>query len=256
MKRRKFCASVLAVAAGPLAPALTRAETTNVMVGVKQGMRAMLLTPGGTGPVPAILLLHTSGGLSQADIDFGQRLAQEGYVVLVPAFLEAYGIGPRERRATFTSDAESIYADFLAALDMLSRHPRVTGRKFGAIGFSNGGYFAMWLAATAKVQAGVSYYGALSGAGTDKELSRFKGTFNRGSSPVLILHGSADGTVPFTAAERLSKVVAAAGSPCEFHLYEGADHRFDRSGGAEDQAAAADAWQRTLVFFGKYLKQA
>lgn len=256
MRRRNFCVTALAATAVTvLSMAPARAETTNVTVGVKQNMRATLITPDGKGPYPAILLLHTSGGLRQADLDFGQRLAQEGYVVLVPAFLEAYGISASGRQATFTTEAAPIYADFLAALDMLEHDPRVAGRKLGAIGFSNGGYFAMWLAATGKVQAGVSYYGALSGAGTDKGLSRFRDAFNKNSAPVLILHGTADGTVPVAAAEHLSQIVAAAGSPCEFHPYDGAGHVFDRSGAAQDNAASADAWQRTLVFFAKYLKQ-
>ncbi len=148
--------AVIAIAVTALSVVPTCAETANVMVGVKQNMHAVLIAPDGGGPYPAILLLHTSGGLRQADLDYGQRLSQQGYVVLVPAFLAAYGITPRGRMATFTTDADAIYADFVAALDMLERDPRVAGRKLGAIGFSNGGYFAMWLAATGKVQAGVS----------------------------------------------------------------------------------------------------
>ena len=255
MQRRTFCTSLVAAALTPLSIATVRADTMSVTVGVKQTMRASLITPAGSGSAPAMLLLHTIRGLTDDDIDFGQRLAREGYVVLVPAFLEAYGISPRQRQTTFTTDAEPLYADFVAALDMLARHPRVAGGKVGAIGFSAGAYFAMWLAATGKVQAGISYYGALGGAGTDRELNRFKGTFNRNSSPVLLLHGTADDTAPSGAAEHLSKLVAAAGGPCELHLYQGAGHRFDRSRQTQDQAAAADAWQRTLAFFGRYLKE-
>lgn len=233
----------------------TKAKTADVMVGVKQNMHAELITPDAGGPYPGILLLHTSGGLEQADIDYGQRLSQQGYVVLVPAFLAAYGITPRGRVATFTTDAEPIYADFVAALDMLAHNPEVAGSKLGAIGFSNGGYFAMWLAATGKVQAGVSYYGALSGAGSDRGLSRFASTFKKSSAPVLILHGITDGTVPVMAAQHLGTIIAAAGSPYEIRLYDGTGHRFDRTPGSPpDSAAANDAWQRTLAFLAKYLK--
>ena len=241
---------VIAITALSIAP--SRAGTADVMVGVKQNMHAVLIMPDGGGPYPAILLLHTSGGLKQADLDYGQRLSQQGYVVLVPAFLAAYGITPRGRMATFTTDADAIYGDFVAALDMLERNPQVAGHKLGAIGFSNGGYFAMWLAATGKVQAGVSYYGALTGAGTDGALRRFEGAFNKSSAPVLILHGMADATVPVTAAQRLGQIVAAAGSPYEIKLYDGAGHGFDRA--LPETAAAADAWQRTSAFFAKYLK--
>ncbi len=232
------------------------ADRTSVMVGANQKMRAFLLTPDGNGPYPGILLLHTSGGLKPADTAFAGRLAQEGYVVLVPAFMEAYGINARTRQATFTTDADPLYADFVAALDMLQKSPKVAASKLGAIGFSNGGYFALWLAATGKVRAGVSYYGALSGAGTDKGLRRFREAFNKNSAPVLILHGMADETVPVAAAQNLAGIVAAVESPYEIHLYDGAGHEFERvSGSPQDTAAAADAWPHMLGFFAKYLKR-
>ncbi len=222
-------------------------------VGVRQSMSATLVTPDGRGPYPGVLLLHTSGGLEPADLAFAERLAHAGYVVLVPAFLDAYQISARTRARAFTSDAEAIYADFLAALDTLSHESKVGGRRIAALGFSSGGYFAVWLAATGKVQAGISYYGALSGAGTDRDQARFRSLFGKESSPVLILHGTDDSTVPVGAARHLAAIVRSAGSPCEIQLYDGAGHRFDRDTGAADSAAAADAWQRTIHFLGEYV---
>lgn len=236
-------------------PSGAPAQQTDLLVGVNKSMHATLIAPDGDGAYPGVLVLHTSGGLEGADIAFAQALVKAGYVALVPAFLQAYGITGRTRIQTFTADADPIYADLVAALDTLAHDPRVSGRKLGAVGFSNGGYFAMWLAATGKVQAGVSYYGALSGAGTDKDLVRFKSVFNRTSSPVLILHGLDDGTVPVGAARKLGALVTAAGSPVEVHLYDGAGHRFERTPGSQpDTAAAADAWQQTLAFLAKSLK--
>lgn len=221
------------------------------MVGAIGRMHATLVTPDGPGPYPAVLVLHTSGGLEKADIDYAQALAKAGYVALVPAFLNAYGISNASRRETFTTDAQPIYADLVAATDMLRQNPQVKGRKIGAVGFSNGGYFAMWLAATGKVAAGVSYYGALSGAGTDIPLERFHQAFNQASAPVLILHGTEDRIVPVGAAKHLASIIAAAGSPHELKLYDGAGHRFERTTGQEN--AAADAWTRTTAFLGKQL---
>jgi carboxymethylenebutenolidase len=238
-----------------LTPAsLALAESREVIVGVDGKMTATIISPSGTGPYPGVLLLHTSGGLRQADLDYGEKLAKDGYVVMVPAFLAAYGITGQSRRMTFTSYAEPIYADLITALNALESDPRVAGSKLGAIGFSNGGYFAMWLAATGKVRAAVSYYGALTGAGSDKELTRFQAVFSASSSPVLILHGRADDTVPVGVAERLASLIAAGGSSSEIHLYEGAGHSFERTGSGSDQTAADDAWQRTTSFFSKHLK--
>jgi len=83
------------------------------------------------------------------------------------------------------------------------------------IGFSNSGYFSLWLAAAGQVQAGVSYYGALSGAGTDRTLSRFRQVFTSASAPVLILHGTNDSTVPVLKAIELDAILAATQTPHE-----------------------------------------
>jgi carboxymethylenebutenolidase len=234
-------------------PAL--ADTTMVKVGVKKNMSAQLMTPDGPGPYPAILVLHTSGGLQSGDLEFAKRLVQEGYVTLVPSFLEAYGIRPQNRQSAFTIYAEPIYLDFIASLETLRSNEKVNGKKVAAIGFSNGGYFALWLAGTGQVQAGISYYGALTGAGTDKSLNRFRQAFSSKSAPVLILHGSDDSTVPVKNAIELDTILNAAQSPHEFHQYVGAEHRFERDSGASNEAAAADAWQRSQAFLNEFLKK-
>jgi carboxymethylenebutenolidase len=231
------------------------ADSTMMKVGVKQNMDAHLMTPDGAGRYPAILILHTSGGLQPGDLDFASRLVQQGYVVLVPEFLKAYGIQPQARRSTFTTYAQPIYMDLKASLDQLRSNNKVDGKRLAAIGFSNGAYFALWLAATNQVQAGVSYYGALTGAGTDKSLSRFRQVFTDTSSPVLILHGTSDSTVPVTNAIELDSLLTASQTPHAFYQYAGAEHRFDRDMGASNEAAATDAWQRTLAFLTKILKR-
>jgi carboxymethylenebutenolidase len=250
-----FAVAVLAWAAP--AAALT---STNVMVGVKQNMQAILIAPDDSGPHPGVLVLHTSGGLEQADLDFAKRLAGNGYVCLVPSFMAAYGITAASRGLTFTTDAGPIYADFIQALDMLRTSDKVHGSKLGAVGFSNGGYFAAWLAATGKVQAAVGYYGAYSGAGTDRTLGRFKEAFNAASTPLLILHGTGDTVVPVQAAQTLAEIARAARAPVEIHLYGGATHVFDRGSagkralGTLSPEVAADAWTRTLAFYAAHLK--
>jgi carboxymethylenebutenolidase len=186
---------------------------------------------------------------------FAKRLVREGYVVLVPYFLDAYGIKAIAPQEAFTTHGQAIYADLAASLELLRKNVKVNGKRLGAIGFSNGGYFALWLAATGQVQAGVSYYGALTGAGTDNSLGLFRKVFTGSSSPVLILHGEADFTVPVAKAVELSSILTAAGTPLEFHAYSGAAHRFDREAGSANKDAAGDAWLRSMGFFDKILKK-
>ncbi|MDR3523266.1 MAG: dienelactone hydrolase family protein [Acetobacteraceae bacterium] len=233
-----------------------RAGQSEIMVGTSGRMHATLITPDGPGPYPGVLVLHTSGGLREADLAYARALAKAGYVALVPAFLNAYAISYSRRQESFTTSAEPIYADLVSALDTLRQNALVRGGKLGAVGFSNGGYFAMWLAATGKVSAGVSYYGALSGAGSDVPQQRFQQAFAKASAPVLILHGTADRIVPVGAAKHLAGIVAAAGSVHELRLYEGATHEFERDLALDaNQQAATDAWTRTTAFFGTYLSK-
>ena len=235
------------------AAAAGAATTSDVTIGVAHNMHAFLVAPDGPGPYPAVLVLHTSGGLKPADLDFAKRLADQGYVCLVPSFMDAYRITPQGRAATFTTYGDRIYADFVGAIAMLRQNDKVKGGKVGAVGFSNGGYFATWLALTDKVDAAVSYYGAYSAAGADRGLARFRAVAHAGGAPLLMFHGGNDSTVPIATAEHLSAILAAAHTPFEFQKYGAAGHGFERNGTASD--AAADAWRRTLAFFAMHLKQ-
>ena len=230
------------------------AKSQWITVGASHKMRAYLVTPEGPGPFPAVLVLHTSGGLQGADTGFADRLSQQGYVALVPAFLEAYSISPQQRRLAFTADAQPIFDDFTAALDTLRHTEKIDGTRLAAVGFSNGGYFALWLAAAGKVRCGVAYYGALTGAGTDTSLQRFRDAFSSKSSPVLVLHGDADATVPVGAAHRLVEILRTAHAPYEAKIFPGADHVFERAlRNPADRAAAEEAWTLTTAFLRLYL---
>ena len=225
-----------------------------VTVGIKHNVEATLYTPDGPGPYPGVLVMHPSVGIEQADREFGAKLSREGFIALVPAFLRAHGIMSENRRAAFTSDAQAIYDDFVYMLGEMNRLPKIKPGALGAVGFSNGGYFAAWLAATGKVKAGVGYYGAYSGAASDQELKRFRQTFTASSAPFLILHGTADGIVGVKAAQRLGGALKQAGAPHQLVIYPDAGHSFDRNFSAVgNQAAAQDGWQRTVAFFRTYL---
>jgi len=243
------------VAAAWLAPAgANAADAVQVKTGAKQTMEATLYKPTGAGPFPAILVLHTSSGLQPSDQAYASKLADEGYVCLVPDFFQAYGLSQSNRHLTFTAHAQSIQADFIAAIELLKKTPGVQADRIGAVGFSNGGYWAILFAANRQVQAGVGYYGAYTGAGTDKSLHAFQSAITEKSSPVLVLHGAMDSTVPAQNAEYLVSILKKANVPHEFRLYPSAGHSFER-GKTLDSEAATDGWERTLRFLNGTLKK-
>jgi len=237
-----------------LAPAgASAADAVQLKTGARQTMEATLYKPAGAGPFPAVLVLHTSSGLRPPDHAYASKLADEGYVCLVPDFFKAHDLSQDNRHLTFTTHAQSIQADFVAAIDMLNKTQGVQAGRIGAVGFSNGGYWALMLAANGQIQAGVSYYGALTAAGKDKSLYALRTAFTGKSSPVLVLHGARDATVASHNAEYLVSVLKKANVPHEFRLYPSAEHSFER--GNLDSEAAADAWERTLRFLDATLKK-
>ncbi|HTP84691.1 MAG TPA: dienelactone hydrolase family protein [Alphaproteobacteria bacterium] len=242
---------LLLIAALLAAAVAARAETTQVRIGANHNMLATVIAPDGPGPYPAVLVLHTSRNLGHYEFEYAQRLVDAGYVTLLPAFMDAYKISSGARYASFSTYRDRIYADLADGVDWLRTTPKVAGQKVGAVGFSNGGYWAVTLAATGKVAAGVTYYGVLSGMeGGIRD--HFKEVITSKSSPILILHGEEDRDQKVQGARFLNRLLTRRGVPHETHIYPGTHHDFDRSG--ENPAAADDAWQRTVAFFAMHLK--
>ncbi len=222
-----------------------------VKVGVRKNMEATLYTPNGAGPFPTVLQMHTSGGWQEADRGYCANLAREGYICISPAFLKAHAITNAElRRKSFTSEAKPIYDDFVEIIGELNALPEARPGAVGAVGFSNGGFFAALLAATRRVKAGVAYYGAFDGAHTHPDLDVFSKWWTRDSAPMLVLAGESDTTIGKAPPARLEQIMKSVGAPYEIKWYPGTGHDFDRSGmtGPNNAASAADAWRRTLAF--------
>lgn len=232
---------------------LAHGATATAEDGGRHKMRSELVMPEGSGPFPAVLILHTSSGVSPSNFDYAKQLAQKGYASLIPYYFEANYIQQASRGSALNERAEDVLADLQAALKLLKGDPRIDKDRIGAVGFSMGGYWSLVLAAKGDVQAGVSYYGVLSGFGLNKGSARyqFRDVFDEHSSPVLILHGEMDTTQPVAGAHRLSALLGRKNSTFEKYIYPSAGHNFE----IYRNDAAADAWNRTLAFFEKYLSR-
>jgi carboxymethylenebutenolidase len=219
-------------------------------------MSSALFMPDTAGPHPAILLLETAFGQDPSDLSHCRRLAREGYVCLVPDYIKAHSIsgsfdGPS---VALGPDAPNIYQDLVQALHLLKGLPGVRADKVGAVGFSCGAYFAIWLAVEREVAAGVSYYPALGPTSHPGHLRRFVADMSPQSAPLLIFHGTTD-HIPVKAVAGLGMTLRNHGAPHEIHIYKYAGHEFERTSNQPgNQAAAADAQQRTDAFLGTHLQ--
>ena len=212
-------------------------------------MRIDVITPEGTPAKALVLVLHTSGGHKQADDDYARKLVAQGYATAVPHFLAAYGIEPKQRRRTWTQFRGTLLTGFRRIADEVASRTGIPRPRVYAVGFSNGGYWAAYLAGKGIVAKGISYYGAVTEAGTDRVLDNISAALAVPGGAVLFLHGTEDETVGVGAIRRLQRKIGAARAT--FVYYEGAGHGFERDSSTANDKAAADAWRRTLEFFGR-----
>ena len=122
--------------------ALARRETkgTTAIVGT------LRLPAKSTGRVPAMVIAHGSGGVSQGrEFWWASELADVGIAAFV-----VDSFGPRSIRETATDQSQlstaANVADALSALRLLATHPRIDTRRIGVMGFSKGGQVALYTA--------------------------------------------------------------------------------------------------------------
>ena len=201
------------------------------------------------GKLPGILVVHENRGLNPYIKDVARRLATAGYMALAPDGLTSvggYGGDDEKGAAQFgTVDGAKMREDFVAAAYYLKNRPDCTG-KIGAVGFCYGGGIVNQLAVRmgADLAAGVPFYGAQP---TAADVAKIK-------APINAQYGALDtrisgGWDEFHAALDANHVVN------EGHIYPNANHGFHNDTTPRyDEAAAKEAWQRTLDWFNKYVK--
>jgi len=212
-------------------------------------IKAYLVRPANDTKLPAVLVIHENRGLNPYIQDVARRLAVANYVAFAPDSLTSLGGYPGDDEkalALFQQlDRGKMTEDFAAAAKWLKARPDTTG-KLGAVGFCFGGGVVNQLAVKmgADLNAGVPFYGAQP---KTEEAVKIK-------APINAQYGEMDeritsGWPAFDAALSEAKV------PHEGHVYKGAQHGFHNDTTPRyDEAAAKEAWQRTLDWFGKYLK--
>jgi dienelactone hydrolase len=195
-------------------------------------LQGYLRHPNGTGPSPAVVLLHScSGNWRHVDERWGKRIASWGY-----AALSVDSFGPRGIKTTCRDN--SISTDFASdayrALDFLAQQPSVDPARVAAVGFAMGGFFVLSSvergiaeqASSNKFRAAVAFYPPCGGLKGDLTV------------PTLILIGERD---DLNSAEECRNLVAGRDGwgisrqkdraiPIKLVVYPDAYHAFDAPG--------------------------
>ncbi|MGE5203003.1 MAG: dienelactone hydrolase family protein [Acidobacteriota bacterium] len=237
---------------------------TRTREGAAETIPATILKPDGSGPFPAIVMLHDCSGLgarsSGAPRRWADLLAGQGYVIIIPDSFSTRGFPegvcsvpldtPTDKlRPTYP--IQRMY-DAYAALAFLRAQPYVDGARVGVMGGSHGGSStleAMVQPATANgllagekqkgFAAGIALYpgcaepyGVWSGKrefGDHGPAVAYDGVY-RPIAPLLILVGEKDDWTPARDCAALVERSRAAGFPVDLVVYPGAQHSFDGTG--------------------------
>ena len=211
-------------------------------------MRGYLVQPAGSGPWPAVLVIHENRGLNPYIEDVARRAAVDGFLALAPDGLAPLGGYPGNdddgRTLQAKLDQAKLRTDMLNSARFLKSHQACTG-KLGVTGFCWGGGTTNWLATVlgADMHAGVPYYGI---AAETASASKIR-------SPLLVQLAEQDVRINEsypTYEQELKK----AGVRYEIHMYPGTQHGFhNNSTPRYNEAAAKLSWDRTIAFFKKNL---
>lgn len=193
----------------------------------------------GSGPRPAVLMLHGADGLSRTTQyrEGAHNVAAAGYQVHLVHYLDRTG----EKRASFTT----LFQNFMPwmstvqdALTFASGYPGADASRIGIVGISLGAALGLAVSSTdRRVKTLVNYFGPLP-QGAIATTSRLP--------PTLVLHGAADPIVPVANAYAVEALLRQQNVPHEVKVYPGEGHGFRG-------AAEKDATQRALSFMRQHL---
>jgi len=227
--------------------------TTSKTVSYKSGddtVQAVLYTPEGKGPFPALVVIHEWWGLTDWVKEQASKLAEQGYVALAidlyrgkvadtPELAHELMRGVPEDRAL---------RDLHAAVEYLRSQPNARQDRIASIGWCMGGGYALDVALQeATLRAAVINYGHLA---TDPD------SLKKINAEILGIFGGKDGGIPVEDVKKFEQTLKQDGKKIEVKIYPDAGHGFENPNNKAGYRAddAADAWQRTVTFLANTLK--
>ena len=239
-----------------------------------------LFKPQGSGPFPAVVMLHGRAGpystaakgvyaaqtLTQRHKAWGEFWAERGYFALhVDSFgprgyAQGFPIHSYKNRPPAVSEQTVRPLDAYGALEYLRGRGDVIADRVGVQGWSNGAMTL--LAALADTAPGIEK--PTPQTGFRAALALYPGCREqekqnyRPYAPLLMLLASEDREVSPVVCERFAQQTLARGAALEVVVYPGAQHAFDDPGSRKqaidaNRAATSDARIRAEQFFAQHL---
>jgi acetyl esterase/lipase len=229
-----------------------------------------------TAPRPTVIYVHGGafqvGSRSGANVDaIAQALNARGMNLLSisyrlqgdnPVIGSEFAQFERDFQALNTTEPPARVTAFTAAVEDATRALRwavdnaaswcIDPQRFGVWGGSAGAYTVMHVAYSLDeyaiprppVRVAVDYWGGLF---RDSDMET-------GEPPLFVLHGTADPTVPFRAAEQLTAQAQRVGVPFSFYAVIGGGHGYDDSGFFVLRVDGQSIADKTAIFIDAHMR--
>ena len=191
---------------------------SRIEVDGKPAVEVEKFAPAAKGKYPVVVIVHGANGLGNGLFQpLARRLAERGYVALIPHYFERTGTveaKPGEMQTKFREWSAAL----VETVDLAGRMDDVDPARVGLMGYSLGAYLSLATAASEpRIRAVVEYFGGFP-----------KALYPKADKlpPILILHGDADKTVPVSEARDLETLLKAKKVEHEVHIFKGAGHGF------------------------------
>jgi dienelactone hydrolase len=183
----------------------------------------------GTERLPAVVVLHGSGGVTDREETWARELNALGVATFMIDSFTGRGIGNTITDQDQLS-RQAMILDAYRALELLARHPRIDASRVMLMGFSRGGGAAHYAA----IKRFVAMHGP-SGGATFAGYIAFYPTCNRRfidgvdvvDKPIRIFHGAADDYIPVAGCRAYVDTLKQAGKDAAIVEYAGVHHGFD-----------------------------
>ncbi len=178
--------------------------------------------------VPAMVLVHGSGGIGPSTEQWARELNDAGVAAFILDSFAGRGITSTVQDQTQLHSL-AMMVDAYRALGWLARHPRIRADRIGIIGFSKG--------AVASVYSGMTRFQGVYGPGGPRFAAHiglytpcnmtFREDTAVGPAPIRLFHGIADDYVAIGPCREYTARLRAAGADVTLVEYADAHHSFD-----------------------------
>jgi dienelactone hydrolase len=204
----------------------------NLTPGGPVTVSARLFRPEGGGPFPALVLLHGCAGMEPLHARWAAWLVERGYVALVVDSWTPRRIVDNCFPGTPDVERTERFDDAVGALRYLQSLPFVDGRRIGAMGWSNGGVYAMAVVNGPSLERARRRGVELPPVGFRLGIGVYPGgcfslVEERVIAPLLVLIGGADDWTPAERCQEMVDRMRARGADATIRVFAGAHHYFD-----------------------------